>query len=254
MKYTSKEKEIELHKFLSREYIDKRYATGYSMLYNDYWNEEIISFLPNNNSTKILDCGCGTGILLKDLDKLYESNYGLDISYEMLRNARNWVSESDLIVGDIETLPFSEGSFDAVVCRGSLHHVPLPQKALDEIYKSLKKNGSLVLSEPCIDSIIIRFIRKILYKKSPRFGESHKAFRSIDLEEMLINSGFMIEKTKRFGYLAYPLSGFPDFIPVLKFVPFNKLLTKILVLLDIFLSRLPIIKKHNWHFIILAKK
>jgi len=75
----------------------------------------------------------------------------------MLRNAKNWIRESDLIVGDIETLPFSEGSLDVIVCRGSLHHVPLPQKALDEIYKSLKKGGSLILSEPCIDSIIIRF-------------------------------------------------------------------------------------------------
>ena len=179
----------------------------------------------------------------------------MDISYEMLRNAKNWIRESDLIVGDIETLPFSEGSLDVIVCRGSLHHVPLPQKALDEIYKSLKKGGSLILSEPCIDSIIIRFIRKILYKKSDKFGENHKAFRSIDLEEMLINSGFMIEKTKPFGYFAYPLCGFPDFIPLLNYVPFSKHITKFLISFDKFLSHIPIMENSwHWHIIILAKK
>jgi ubiquinone/menaquinone biosynthesis C-methylase UbiE len=149
VKTTSKEKEIELHKSLSREYVDKRYATEYSMLYQDYWNRELISFLPNSKDDIILDCGCGTGILLKDLDKLYKSSCGLDISYSMLKKAQNWARGSDLIVGDIETLPFSEESLDAVVCRGSLHHVPFPQKALYEIHKSLKKGGSLVLSEPC---------------------------------------------------------------------------------------------------------
>jgi ubiquinone/menaquinone biosynthesis C-methylase UbiE len=254
MENTSKEKEIELHKFLSREYVDKRYATGYSMLYHDYWNEEIISFLPSKKDTKILDCGCGTGILLKDLDKLYKSSCGLDISYEMLSDAQNGVCESDLIVGDIETLPFSEGSLDVIVCRGSLHHVPLPQKALNEIHKSLKKGGSLVISEPCIDSIIIRFIRKILYKKSNKFGENHKAFASIDLEEMLNTSGFTIEKTKPLGYFAYPLCGFPDFIPLLNYVPFSKYITKFLISFDKFLSRIPIIKKYGWQAIILARK
>ena len=254
MRITPKEREIELHKLLSREYVDKRYATGYSMLYNEQWNKEIISFLPSNNDGRILDCGCGTGILLKDLDKLYKSSCGLDISYEMLRNARNWVHESDLIVGDIEALPFSEESLAAIVCRGSLHHVPLPQKALDEIYISLKKGGSLVLSEPCIDSITIRFIRKILYKKSNKFGENHKAFASTDLEEMLNTSGFTIEKTKPLGYFAYPLCGFPDFIPLLNYAPFSKCITKFLISFDKFLSHIPIIKKHSWHVIILARK
>jgi ubiquinone/menaquinone biosynthesis C-methylase UbiE len=254
VKKTSKEKEIELHKSLSREYVDKRYATNYSMLYQDYWNGELISFLPNSKDDIILDCGCGTGILLKDLDKLYKSSCGLDISYSMLRKAQNWARGTDLIVGDIETLPFSEESLDAVVCRGSLHHVPSPQKALYVIHKSLKKGGSLVLSEPCIDSVFIRFIRKILYKKTAKFGESHNAFTSIHLEEMLNKSGFAIEKTKPLGYLAYPLCGFPDFIPLLNYVPFCKYITNFLIAFDKILSHIPKIKTQSWHMIILAKK
>lgn len=249
----TKEREIELHKFLSKEYIDKRFATEYSRRYHDHLNKEIISFLPSNNDAKILDCGCGTGVLLKKLDELYNFTCGLDISYDMLKSIYI-IKKQNLVIGDAENLPFSKGSFDIVVCRGSLHHVPSPQKALAEIYKSLKKGGSLVLSEPCIDSITIRFIRGILYKNPDKFGESHKAFISTDLEKILKDCGFSVVKIKPFGYFAYPLCGFPDFIPLLNYVPFSKHITKFLISFDDFLSHTPIIKKSGWQVVILARK
>lgn len=250
-----KKQEIQLHKSLVKSYVNERYATEYSKHYHEHWNKVLLSLLSNDDSNiKILDCGCGTGFLLKDLDKLYKSSYGLDISYDMLKKAQEDVHESNIIMGDAETLPFSEKSFDAVVCRGSLHHLPFPQKALYEIHKSLKKGGSLVLSEPCIDSIIIRLLRKILYKKSDRFRKGHSVFKLRDLENFLKISGFDIEKVKYFGFLAYPLCGFPDFIPLLNYVPFSNYITKFLISFDEFLSHVPIIKKHSWQVIILARE
>lgn len=249
----SKRKDIELHKHLSTEYIEKRYIQEYSKCYQDNWNEELMHLLPNHKNINVLDLGCGTGILLRRLDKSF-NNYGLDISLDMLKYARSTDTGDNLIQGDCEQLPFFDNIWNVVISRSAIHHVPFPEKAFDEIYRSLAKDGVLIISEPCIDSIMIRLIRYVLYKDEKKFSDAHKAFRSQDLIKSMEKSGFTITKTKNFGYIAYPLCGFPDFVSILNYIPFSVYITKLLIFIDKLLSFIPIIKGQSWHIIIVAKK
>lgn len=50
------------------------------------------------------------------------------------------------VIGDIRSLPFDEGSFDTIICTEVLEHVPEPEKAVNELYRVLSKNGKLVLT------------------------------------------------------------------------------------------------------------
>lgn len=249
-----KKKDVELHRHLSKEYVDKRYFQEYSKDYHSNWNEEIVSLLPEDNNSKVLDFGCGTGILLQRINKSIKSNFGLDISFDMLKYALIICPNSNLIIGDGEQMPFPGNTWDSVISRGAIHHCPAPQKALKEIYRSLKPGGILILSEPCIDSIMIQLIRVILYKNNKKFSEIHRAFKSKCLVKMLLESGFEVIKVKRFGYIAYPLCGFPDFIPLLDHIPFNRHLTKFLILMDKLFSHIPVIQEQGWQIIIVAKK
>ena len=249
-----KKEDIGLHEHLSKEYVDKRYIQEYSKYYQKHWNGKLISLLPQDLDFNVLDFGCGTGILLQDIDKLYKSSCGLDISRHMLEYARNTCKNSDLIIGDGEQLPFFDETWNAVVCRGAVHHIPNPQKALNEMYRILTPGGALVISEPSIDSILMRLIRILLYKNSKKFSKGHKAFKSKHLTKILQKSGFTVIEVKFFGYIAYPLCGFPDFIPLLNYIPFNRYITKLLILLDKLLSYIPLVRKQSWQVIILAKK
>jgi len=54
------------------------------------------------------------------------------------------------VIGDIERMPFCEGTIDGVIARGVLEHVPYPQKVADEIFRILKPGGKVFCSIPFI--------------------------------------------------------------------------------------------------------
>ncbi len=52
------------------------------------------------------------------------------------------------IIGDVCELPLKDGSVDAVICKAVLEHVAQPQKAVNEIYRVLKKQGKCLVYVP----------------------------------------------------------------------------------------------------------
>ena len=54
------------------------------------------------------------------------------------------------IVGDIHSLPFQDGSVDAVICKAVLEHVPEPQTAVEECHRVLRKGGKIFAYVPFI--------------------------------------------------------------------------------------------------------
>jgi ubiquinone/menaquinone biosynthesis C-methylase UbiE len=63
---------------------------------------------------RVLDVGCGTGVFLEAVAKLGGRPHGLDASRSLLRVARARVPQAELRVGDAESLPFEDDSFDVV--------------------------------------------------------------------------------------------------------------------------------------------
>jgi SAM-dependent methyltransferase len=63
---------------------------------------------------RVLDVGCGSGVFLRTVSDLGARPYGLDASLALLRVARVRVPEAELQVGDAESLPFEDDSFDVV--------------------------------------------------------------------------------------------------------------------------------------------
>ena len=246
--------EIRLHEKLSKEY-KERYRYKFSIIFQDFWNRKIIDEISNSSSTNVLDFGCGNGILIKDLTQKFNFVVGLDVSFDMVKNIRSKFNRKiKIVVGDGLNLPFVPETFDAVVCRGSLHHLSSLPQALIEIRRCLKKNGILVFSEPSNDSLLVRMARNLMYKSSDKFNETDVAFRKKEIIKAVKDAQFSIENMQRFGFIAYTLSGFPDHLPVLKYIPFNVHLTKGLILIDRLCARLPLIKNLSLHLIAKAKK
>ncbi|MFK7797803.1 MAG: class I SAM-dependent methyltransferase [Aureispira sp.] len=95
---------------------------------------------------KILSIGTGTGDDLKIL-KQFGNNYVTDI----LPQALAVVPEEDCFekrIADATNLPYDEGFFDIVVSFDVFEHIENDQKAVSEVYRVLKKGGSLVYSVP----------------------------------------------------------------------------------------------------------
>ncbi len=98
---------------------------------------------------KILDLSCGTGELLQTLFRKSKGKaelYGLDISNDMLRKARQKLpTEVKLVQGDVHNLPFDSGEFDYVLCTEAFHHYHSQNQAVAEMKRVLKNSGKIII-------------------------------------------------------------------------------------------------------------
>ena len=91
----------------------------------------------------VLEVGCGTGLILKEIEPFARSAVGLDISPGMLRHARG--RGLDVVVGSATDLPFEDAAFDAVYSFKVLAHVEHIRRAMEEVARVLRPGGRAAL-------------------------------------------------------------------------------------------------------------
>jgi ubiquinone/menaquinone biosynthesis C-methylase UbiE len=101
-------------------------------------------------SNKILDIGCGTGVLEDELNHLPSAHiFGLDIDFNALSIARNYAQKSIYTSGDCLKLPYPSGIFDVTLCHYLLLWIKEPLKAIQEMARVTQPHGYVVaLAEP----------------------------------------------------------------------------------------------------------
>jgi len=176
------------------------YSSVWGSTYSRYQNELILAYLPSAQST-VLDCGCGVGVLLKDLVTRCSCVHGLDISEKSLELIEcSHPALRSLVVGDAEQMPYKGGVFDAVVLRGTLHHLADLAGGMQEFKRVLKPGGVLVVAEPCSDFPIIFWGRKLLSKRR------EKSFDTRELRSLFSTTGYWLIGERRFGYIGYAVT------------------------------------------------
>lgn len=123
-----------------------------SLLRRRMW--QALSWLDNSNlskNSKILDVGCGAGVMAKEVANRGYEVFGMDYSYNMIKKANalcgvNMKFDMKFLQGDIESLPFKDSVFDMVLCLGVITYLKSEKKALREMSRVLKPDGTLILS------------------------------------------------------------------------------------------------------------
>lgn len=131
----------------NKDYYDeygKSYEGERHSSYYDFVNKEEIAFItPYVKNKKTLEVGCGTGIILNEINKVAKDAHGIDLSVGMLKTSK----EKDLKVqeADATSLPFSDEEFDVVYSCKVLAHVKDIKKALSEASRVTKNEGVMLL-------------------------------------------------------------------------------------------------------------
>lgn len=110
----------------------------------------IESHLPLNQK-KILDVGCGGGILAESMAKKGAIVTGIDMSCEALKQARQHAEQAKLNIHyslcTVEEMAAKEsGTFDLVTCMEMLEHIPDPAAAIKACAQLTKHNGFIFIS------------------------------------------------------------------------------------------------------------
>jgi ubiquinone/menaquinone biosynthesis C-methylase UbiE len=126
-------------------------AGVYSSLYRDELSkaenfvvQKLLSKELPNKQARVLDLGSGHGLSLSLID--WENYVGLDISENMVAEAKKRFPSAEFRVLDMEEIDYPDSSFDYVISLfGSLSHSPDPQKTIDHIYRILKPGGRIFI-------------------------------------------------------------------------------------------------------------
>lgn len=112
--------------------------------------KHFINFAQLKSGSKILEAGCGTGVILDSLKTMVNGDlYGLDINPLMVNAAKKYFPDGLYASGDVHLMPYKNESFDAVVSHYLFLWLVDPIAALYEFKRVLKPGGYLaVFAEP----------------------------------------------------------------------------------------------------------
>lgn len=162
----------------------------------------LLTFLSPKAS--VLDAGCGTGGLLLYLKGRGYSVTGVETSSAALETLQRVAPDIPTKRASIDTLPFSENTFDAVTAIGSWEYLPDgSRRAAAEAQRVLRPNGILLVEVP-FENLLRRLfyfplkrlqgILRALGGEKPVFA--HYFFSRTDLQKTLSDAGFEVVATQ----------------------------------------------------------
>jgi SAM-dependent methyltransferase len=148
-----------------------------AVLKTDLWDEV--------KNTRILQWVHGQGAAV----------FGVDISEPTVRQARAAFSDGGLraTVADVRSLPYRDGSFDAIYSMGTIEHFRDPETALREMHRVLRPGGRAVVGVPNRWDPFLRPLLASALQAARLYGYGYeRSFSRRALRRMLETAGFEV--------------------------------------------------------------
>lgn len=172
------------------------WARVYDVVWRGYAERTLDALLDRvdlDAGERILDVGCGTGILEEKLlqDVPQRAITGVDASSNMLARARHKlgrVPNVSFVRADARELPFPDASFDVILTSSTLHYIEQPVAALREMRRVLRRSGRLFALDWSRDFPIMRLRDVVLQAVDPAHvrmytsDELRRLFRDAELD------------------------------------------------------------------------
>ena len=105
--------------------------------------------------SKVLDVGCGAGIVSIEAARMGFLVTGIDIAEQMINHCRSNLEKSDVekskcrfVCGDVFDIKFDDGAFTAILALGFLEYQKNESRMLHELNRILEPDGILIISGP----------------------------------------------------------------------------------------------------------
>lgn len=145
-------------KEIQKTYNDKNYFSSYLENYKEFVKvfDQMLNLIEKHKTPgRILDIGCGVGLLLYLAKKRGWEASGIEISKFASNFAKNKLKLNVINSDNLDT--FQDNFFDVIVVNHVLEHIENPLVILRQIKKKLNINGILFIGVPNIEGLFPRF-------------------------------------------------------------------------------------------------
>jgi 2-polyprenyl-3-methyl-5-hydroxy-6-metoxy-1,4-benzoquinol methylase len=147
-----------------------------------------------NNEMKILDIGCGAGLMLNSLEEIGQT-YGMDMSDEAICFSKQ-IFGGDVKKGSLpDAVPYEEDFFDLITALDVIEHIEQDIDSLIAIRSRLAEDGKAIITVPAYMFLWSAFDEINLHKRRYTLSE---------LNSKLVQAGFVVEKISYFNTLLFP--------------------------------------------------
>lgn len=138
--------------FSTHTYADITFAK-YSMY---WWSNRFYAMLARRygrRGARLLEVGSGLGHLVGQLEDTFQT-FGMDINHWAVKQSKSVASASSLQTASAQELPYAAASFNVVIIKHIVEHLPDPARALREIGRVTEPGGTLILATPNLSSLL----------------------------------------------------------------------------------------------------
>jgi ubiquinone/menaquinone biosynthesis C-methylase UbiE len=125
-----------------------------------------LDYLEVKADKKLLDVGCGPGLLLKTAQAKGLQTFGIDLSQQAISLASQTSPDSQLQVGSVTQIPYPDNNFDYITCIGVLEHFLEMDKSVAELKRIAKDDARYCIMVPNS--------RTLYWKISERLSRTHR--------------------------------------------------------------------------------
>ncbi len=181
--------------------MEKNFEKEYHNLETHHWwfksrRKYILDYINNApKNSKIIDIGCSSGILIKELVEngfAIENLYGIDISEVAIANCKaNGIINS--FVMDAQNIDLHE-KFDIIIASDCLEHLKYEKKAISNWQSILKSGGTMLVFVPAFQS---------LWSDHDVVNMHYKRYTKGELERLLISENLEIIKSSYWNFFLF---------------------------------------------------
>jgi SAM-dependent methyltransferase len=151
-------------------------------------------YLRKSGDIKVLDIGCGSGLMLNALENIGQP-FGMDMSDEAINFSK------EIFRGRVEKgilpdqIPYEEDFFDLITALDVIEHVDRDIDSLKAIRSRLVSGGKAVITVPAY---------MFLWSSFDELNEHKRRYTLSELNSKLVQAGFTVEKISYFNTLLFP--------------------------------------------------
>ncbi len=230
-----------------------RRGAALTVHYFDWWVGRMLGEIPAELDGPIVELMCGGAEVCRRLPPRFTAALALDLDVDMVEQAADDLAAAGerrvtLVCATAARVPLPDACTSAVVVQGALHHArPVLGEILGESHRIQNPGGVLVGSEPADDHALTRAVRQWQYRRSALQGNDpdEEGFDRAGLASVLGAAGLRLDRYRQFGFIAYPLMGNTDLVPLLRHAR-SRALGSALLALDELLEHVPGIRRLAW--------